>query len=263
MINFYHYMYFITWFRHYEILLNSVVEWWRLQCTTFSRQNEANPRLCPILSTNKISYLKWSSSKESTALYYWLTMHSATFLPLPSVRREGRVRGIVWTLLRHKEWLHSYWDGRGSLSFLPLWVFLFLFFQNCYQILCVRLSTYCREIRKCFRRLVELCNEVSTCSSKHHQVQQRVRSKSVGSMNWCACRLPGCPQSWHYFIFAILDWQCLQEGQNNSHTQKQGHVFYRDVLFERGRVEGKAANLSHLGTPESAVWCSAAKASVW
>ena len=114
-------------------------------------------------------------------------------------------------------------------------IFLSFFFQNCYQILRMCLSTYCREIRKCFRRLVELCNEVSTCSSKHHQVQQRVRSKSVGSMNWCACRLPGCPQSRHYFIFAILDWQCLQDGQNNSHTQKQGHVFYRDVLFERGR----------------------------
>ena len=125
-------------------------------------------------------------------------------------------------------------EGGGVFVFSSFIVFLFLFFQNCYQILRVHLSTYCREIRKCFRRLVELCNEVSTCSSKHHQVQQRVRSKSVGSMNWCACRLPGCPQSWHYFIFAILDWQCLQEGQNNSHTRKQRHVFYRDVLFERG-----------------------------
>ena len=123
----------------------------------------------------------------------------------------------------------------GYLSFLLLWVFFYFFFQNCSRILRMSLSTYCWEIRKCFRRLVELCNEVSTCSSKHHQVQQRVRSKSVSSMNWCARGLPGCPQSWHYFIFAILDWQCLQDGQNNSHTLKHGHVFYGDLLFARGR----------------------------
>ena len=71
--------------------------------------------------------------------------------------------------------------GGGGVFFL--YVGFVCFFKNCYQILHVCLSTYCREIRKCFRRLVELCNEVSTCSSKHHQVQQRVRSKSVGSMN--------------------------------------------------------------------------------
>ena len=139
-----------------------------------------------------------------------------------------KTQRIAAQLLRGRE-------GGGYLSFLPLWVFFFLFFQNCYWILHVCSSPYCREIRKWFRRLVELCNEVSTCSSKHHQVQQRVCSKSVGSMNWCACRLPGCPQSWHYFIFAILDWQCLQDRQNNSHTLKHGHAFYRDVLFERGR----------------------------
>ena len=33
------------------------------------------------------------------------------------------------------------------------------------------------------------------------------------------------------------------------------------MSYLKGGGEGKAANLSHLGTPESAVWCSAAKAS--
>ena len=33
------------------------------------------------------------------------------------------------------------------------------------------------------------------------------------------------------------------------------------MSYLKGGVEGKAANLSHLGTPESAVWCSAAIAS--
>ena len=124
--------------------------------------------------------------------------------------------------------------GGGVFVFLPLWVFFFLFFQNCYRILYVCLSTYRREIRKCFRRLVELCNEVSTCSSKHHQVQQRVRSKSVGSMNWCTCRLSGCPQSWHYFIFTILDWQSLQDGQNNSHTLNMVMSFIGMSFLKRG-----------------------------
>lgn len=214
-------MYFITWFHHCDILFKPVLEWWQLP------HFPTKTMLIPACALYRvlIKSRTWSGPPLRIYSSLLLTYNALGYFSSPPLSKKGgRVRWIVWTLLRPKEWLHSY-----------LWVFFFLFFQNCCQILRVCLSTYCREIRKCFRRLVELCNEVSTCSSKHHQVQQRVRSKSVGSMNWCTCRLPGCPQSWHYFIFTILDWQCLQEGQNNSDTQKQGHIFYRDVLFERGR----------------------------
>ena len=183
-----------------------------MTATTFSHQNDAN--LCRALYRVLIKSHTWSGPPLRIYSSLLLTYNALDYFSSPPLSKKGgegkvnrlntpRKQRIAAQLLR----------GRGHLCLFFLYEYFSFFFLSKLlsdtALLLVCLSTYCREIRKCFRRFVELCNEVSTCSSKHHQVQQRVRSKSVGSMNWCACRLPGCPQSWHYFIFAIFDWQCL------------------------------------------------------
>ena len=210
MINFWHYMYFITWFRLCDISFKPVLEWWQLP------HFPTKMTLIPACALYRvlIKSRTWSGPPLRIYSSLLLTYNALDYFSSPPLSKKGgegkvnrlntpRKQRIAAQLLR----------GRGRLCLFFLYEYFSFFFLSKLlsdtALLLVCLSTYCREIRKCFRRFVELCNEVSTCSSKHHQVQQRVRSKSVGSMNWCACRLPGCPQSWHYFIFAIFDWQCL------------------------------------------------------
>lgn len=58
---------------------------------------------------------------------------------------------------------------------------------------------------------VVLSNSEGTGAAKHHQIQQRVGSQTVGTMHRGTARLTTCIQAWHHLIFTILIRDDLSE----------------------------------------------------
>ena len=124
MINFWHYMYFITWFRHNDISFKPVLEWWQLP------HFPTKMTLIPACALYRVLIKSRTWSGPPLRIYSSLLLtYNALgyFSSPPSVRRDGRVRWIVWTLLRHKEWLQSFWGGRGLCLFFLYSIFISFF----------------------------------------------------------------------------------------------------------------------------------------
>ena len=108
-------MYFITWFHHCDILFKPVLEWWQLPHFPTKMMLIPACALYQVLIKSRT----WSGPPLRIYSSLLLTYNALGYFSSPPLSKKGgRVRWIVWTLLRPKEWLHSYWGGVGGGVFV-------------------------------------------------------------------------------------------------------------------------------------------------